>query len=191
MSLCPNCIDKIYEELNFHKIEKFNTKIYTGAIYENELLKIIRAFKYHKKQEFAEILTDILIQTANFYHLNLTDFIVCPVPIHKNRFKQRKYNHMELVATEFAKHFNLKIDTTLLSRIKDTSPSYKLSASERKHNIIDAFIASDKIKNKKILILDDIITTGSTIKELSKIISEQEPTEIISLCVIRSNSCNF
>jgi len=191
ISLCQDCLDKINSNLNFHSAKKFNTTIYSGATYENELLKIIRALKYHKKQEFKKILSDIIVETVKHYNLDLTDYIICPVPIHKNRFKKRKYNHMELVAQEVAKYFNLEIKSDLLTRIKDTQPLYKLSIPERKIAIKDAFIASPEISDKKILLLDDIVTSGTTICELSKIIQEQNPKDFIVICATRSNNCNF
>ena len=191
ISLCNDCLDEIYSELNFREVKKFNTKIYIGATYEKNLLKIIRAFKYHKKSEFKEVLAKILIKTAQNYTLSLEDFVVCPVPIHANRFKKRKYNHMELVAQEFAQFFSLQVDTKLLERVKDTLPSYKLSGQERRKNIEGAFLASGKIAGKKILLLDDIVTSGTTIKELSKLILANNPAELIVMCASRSNNCNF
>ncbi len=191
ISLCEECLEKIEEKLNFHHAKKFGTEIYSGSTYEGELLKIIRALKYHKKREFEKVLTDILIKTVEHYNLDLSSFVVCPVPIHENRFKKRKYNHMELVANEFAKHFDLEVNSDLLKRQKDTPPLYSLSFSERKTQINGAFIASNEIKAKKILLLDDIVTSGTTICELSKIIREKEPSAFVAICATRSNSCNF
>ena len=191
ISLCNNCIEEMYSNLKFHKAMKFKTIIYCGAPYENIFLKIIRALKYHQKSEFKSILSTILIKTAEHYELNLCDFVVCPVPIHKNRLKKRKYNHMELVAEEFAKHYNLEVDNTLLMRKKDTPPMYKLTINERKKQLDGAFGASEKIQGKKILLLDDIVTSGNTISELTKLIFEQNPKEVIVMCATRSNNCNF
>ncbi len=191
ISLCKNCLDKINSNLNFHHAQKFNTNIYCAAAYENEIVKIIRALKYHKKSEFEKILTEMIIQTINHYNLELDNFIICPVPIHKNRFKHRKYNHMQLVAQELGKILNLKTEANFLKRIKDTPPLYKLSAAERMKYLDGAFEASSEIKGKKILLIDDIITSGATVKELSKIIYAQNPQELLVLCATRSNNCNF
>ena len=191
ISICEDCLDKINSNLKFHKVSKFNTTVYCGAVYEDELLKIIRALKYHKKQEFKKILSDIIISTIKNYEINLDGFVICPVPIHKNRFNKRKYNHMELVANEIAQQLNLEVRTDLLTRVKDTQPLYKLSIPERKKVIKGAFEANDDIKGKKILLVDDIITSGTTVNELSSLILEKEPSEFIVICATRSNNCNF
>jgi len=191
ISLCLECKEALFSDLKFHKAEKFNTKIYSATAYENNFLKIIRALKYHQKKEFKNIISEILIKLVEHYNLNIDDYIVCPVPIHKNRLKHRKYNHMELVAQEFANHFSLKMDNSLLSRTKDTPPLYKLSIPQRREYINGAFMASENIANKKIILLDDIVTSGTTIAELSKLILEQKPKDFIVLCASRSNNCNF
>lgn len=191
ISLCEDCLDKIYSNMKFRKANKFGTTIFSAAPYENELLKIIRALKYHKKKEFKKILADLIISAIENYNLELNDFVICPVPIHKNRFKRRKYNHMELVAQDVAKKFTLEVNTTLLTRIKDTQPLYKLSVPERKEAINGAFVASEEIKGKKILLLDDIVTSGTTINELANIILKNEPKELVVICASRSNNCNF
>jgi len=191
ISICKNCQDALYSDLKFHHANKFGTKIYTGAAYENDFLKIIRALKYHRKSEFKTILSEILIKTVEHYNLKVDDFIIFPVPIHKNRFKHRKYNHMELVAEEFAKHFGLKVESSLLTRIKDTPPMYKLTVPERREYLKNAFAFSGNIQGKKILLLDDIVTSGTTIKELSQIILNEKPAELLVLCASRSNNCNF
>lgn len=94
---------------------------------------------------------------------------VIPVPIFPKREKQRKYNHMNLVGEEFCKLSGNTLNTELIKRIKDTKPQYKLSKNERAINLSEAFkIDKDKIITGKILIIDDICTTGSTFEEMIK-----------------------
>lgn len=188
ISLCDECIDKIFSDLSFFKSDKFGLEIYTGAIYETELLKIIRALKYHKKSEFEKILSDIIIKTIKNFNLKLDNYTVCPVPIHKNRLKKRRYNHMELVANSVGKALNLEVSSDFLKRIKDTEPLYKLSIPERKEAIEGAFVVSEEVKDRKILLLDDIITSGTTVKELSKLILEKGAEKIIIISATRAKS---
>lgn len=188
ISICEECLDKIYSNLSFNKTTKANISIYSGAIYEGELLKIIRALKYHKKKEFSKVLSDIINKTIENYNLDIKDFVICPVPIHKTRLKNRKYNHMELVGEELAQKYNIQTEPNLLKRIKDTVPLYKLNFSERQKTIENAFFASENIRDKKILLIDDIVTSGATIKEISKQILKENPKKIIVLTATRSSS---
>ncbi len=188
ISLCEYCSDKIFSNLSFLKSNKFGLEIYSGAIYETELLKIIRALKYHKKAEFEKILADIIIKTVKNFDIKLDNFIICPVPIHQNRMKKRKYNHMELVANSVGKALNLEVKNDILKRLKDTEPLYKLSIPERKKAIDGAFEVSKEIKGGKILLLDDIITSGTTVKELSKIMLKKGAEKIVIISATRAKS---
>ena len=97
-------------------------------------------------------------------------FQVVPVPLHENRIKKRKYNHMELVCEEFSKISGFSCKFDLIKRIKDTKPQYKLNKAQRMINLSDAFevYPQNVLPDKKILIIDDICTTGSTFEEMVK-----------------------
>ena len=188
ISLCNDCKDKIFSNLSFYKTQRFGIDIYVGGIYEQELLKIIRALKYHKKQEFEEILADIILKTIDNFALKTDNFSICPVPIHKNRLKKRKYNHMELVAEQLKKQLRIEVRGDYITRIKDTAPLYKLTIPEREKAITGAFQVSEEVKDKNILIVDDIITSGTTIKEISKLLKEKGASSIIVIAATRAKS---
>ena len=113
-------------------------------------------------------------------------FQVVPVPLHKNRIKKRKYNHMELVAEEFCKLSGFTPNFELITRIKDTKPQYKLSRKERMKNLSGAFVV-EKTKSLQlpILIIDDICTTGSTFEEMVCALKKEGITDIV--CLASSN----
>lgn len=166
LKMCPNC----YEELTFSdfQVDRIvdGVNIYSCGIYEKTLQKLIRGLKYHRQKELAYYLAKFMFEY--FKELNLNKkFQVVPVPLHKNRIKKRKYNHMELVAAEFCKLSGDIPNFELITRIKDTKPQYKLSRKERLENLKSAF-AVDKTKdlNLPILIIDDICTTGATFEEM-------------------------
>lgn len=166
--MCPKC----YEELSYSTfrpnriIEGVN--IYSCGIYDKNLQKLIRGLKYHKQKDLAFYLAKFMYE----YWINLEDkreFQVVPVPMHKNRVKKRKYNHMELVAEEFCRMSGYKSNFDLIKRIKDTKPQYKLTREERLDNLSNAFeVDKNKDLNLPVLILDDICTTGSTFEEMIK-----------------------
>ena len=130
---------------------------------------MIRGLKYHGQKDLAYYQAKFMWQYWQRLELN-GEFQVIPVPIFPKRKKQRKYNHMELVAEEFAKLSGYEINFEAIKRIKDTKPQYKLNKAQRMMNLSKAFEVdkSKIIKDKKILIIDDICTTGSTFEEMVK-----------------------
>ncbi len=112
--------------------------------------KIIRGLKYHGQRDLAYYQAKFMWQY--WQKLNIDgDFQIVPVPIFPKRKKQRKYNHMELVAEEFAKLSNYEVNFEAIKRIKDTKPQYKLNKAQRMMNLSKAFEVdkSKIIKNKK------------------------------------------
>ena len=168
LKMCPKCYDELsYSTFCAHRIIE-GVNIYSCGIYDKNLQKLIRGLKYHKQKDLAFYLAKFMYE----YWINLEDkrkFQVIPVPMHKNRLKKRKYNHMELVAEEFCRISGYKSNLDLIKRVKDTKPQYKLTREERLDNLSNAFeVNNDKDLNLPVLILDDICTTGSTFEEMIK-----------------------
>ncbi len=168
---CVKMCSKCFEELEFLPPEINRTynkiNIYCAGVYNKNLQKMIRGLKYHGQKDLAYYQAKFMWQY--WQKLNIDgDFLIVPVPIFPKRKKQRKYNHMELVAEEFAKLSGYETDFNLIKRIKDTKPQYKLNKSQRMLNLDKAFEINPKTlpKNKRLLLLDDICTTGSTFEEM-------------------------
>jgi len=166
LKMCPKC----YEELEYNDfcpnriINGVN--IYSAGVYDKNLQKLVRGLKYHKQRELAYYLAKFMFEYWEKIERK-DDFQVVPTPLHKNRIKKRKYNHMALVAEEFCKLSGYDCNFDLIKRIKDTKPQYKLTRKERLINLSNAFeVDKSKITDKPVLILDDICTTGATFEEM-------------------------
>ena len=170
VKMCPECFEKL--EFNSFKVQRIidGIDIFCAGIYTKELQKLIRGLKYHRQRELAYYQAKFM----HDYFMNIDvmqnkDFEIIPVPLHPNRIKQRKYNHMELVCEEFARIGGYEYNFELIKRIKDTKPQYKLNRIQRLENLSNAFVVQKEFyKGKTILILDDICTTGSTFEEMIK-----------------------
>lgn len=167
--MCKSCIDAV----EIHGIESSRIvcglKVYYVTSYTGNMRKLIRGLKYHRKKDLAKNFAEFL----SLYWKNLAEseeeFEIVPVPLYKNRQNKRGYNHMELVALEFSKLTGYKVNTSLISRIKDTKPQYKLSMIQRRENLKGAFSVNRNAYNgKRILLIDDICTTGTTLEEMIK-----------------------
>lgn len=101
--------------------------------------------------------------------------IILVVPISKKREKERGYNQSELIAKEISKIISAKIVKNVLYKIKNTQPQSTLNKRQREQNAKGAYIAKNisQIENKKILIIDDIYTTGNTVNQCARMLTEK------------------
>ena len=156
-------------------------KVYCAGVYAKILQKLIRGLKYHNKKDLAYFLAEFMFG----YWQNITDdanFQVVPVPIYYKRKKKRKYNHMEVVGIDFCKLGGYNYNPDLIERVKDTRPQYKLSKSQRAENLAGAFkVNPEKLMNGRILIIDDICTTGATFEEMIQEFKKNGITDIVCL----------
>ena len=117
--------------------------------------------------------------------------IIIPVPISKERKIERGYNQSELIVKELVKALkNIDIGTNILYKIRNTPAQSSLNQEQRRYNLKDAYEVRnfEKIKNKKILLFDDIYTTGSTVEECSKVLKRAGAYEI--RCINTSKRLN-
>lgn len=178
--MCSKCYDKLnHLPINANRIID-GVNVFCAGIYSQELQKLIRGLKYHKQK-------DLAFYQAKFMHeywqkLNPDgDFQVVPVPLHKKRLKKRGYNHMELVTEQFCNLTGYEPNFNLIERIKDTKPQYRLTKKQRAQNLHKAFHInkSKYIPDKKILLIDDICTTGSTFEEIIRELKNNGICDII------------
>lgn len=116
------------------------------------------------------------------------DFIV-PVPMYRENQRKRGFNQAELIATEVGRILGIKVRTDVVSKIRKTLPQKELTKAQRKVNLRGAFSVSDKsaVKNKRILIIDDVCTTGSTLSEIADILTECGVYEIYCACACKTS----
>jgi len=113
--------------------------------------------------------------------------IIIPVPISKKRYKQRGYNQSELLAKEIVKNTELILEKNCLLKNKEIREQSKLNKEERIQNIQNAYYLRNiqKLENKKILLIDDIYTTGSTVNECSKELKKANIQKIAVLTIAK------
>ena len=168
IKMCPKCYEKLeFTDFRVNRVVN-GVNIYCAGVYTKELQKLIRGLKYHKQKDLAYYQAKFMYEYfCNIDELKNKDFELVPVPLHKNRIKNRKYNHIELVCEEFAKLSGFSCNFDLIKRVKDTKPQYKLNRKQRLENLANAFgVNREVISEKPILLMDDICTTGSTFEEM-------------------------
>ena len=106
--------------------------------------------------------------------------MIIPVPVSKRRKKDRGYNQTELIAKEISKELNIEYVKDVLYKSKDTIAQSKLNKEQREENAKGVYEIKNnqRVNNKRILLIDDIYTTGSTVRECSKILNKVNPKKI-------------
>lgn len=184
-SLCNKC--KIRLEKNaLNKIEdyRYNSSFFNEHIYlfqyTGEIRDTILKYKFNEKSyiyrtflEFIKNNEKICVQIKKYD-------IIIPVPISKKRLNTRGYNQSSLIAKNLAQELNIEYSEKILIKIKDNKPQSEMKQDTRKNNVSGVYKVSnkEKINNKKVLIVDDIFTTGSTVDECAKVLKENNAQSI-------------
>ncbi len=182
VKICSSCYKKI-EHLKIYEYTKIKgIKVYCCAEYTNDIQKIIRGIKYHKQKDLAYYQAKFMFEYWEKIPDKFNNYEVLPVPLFKKREQVRKYNHMNLIAEEFCKLSGYKLNTKFIKRIKDTKPQYKLNRQQRMNNLANAFIIDKSYQpTDKIIIIDDICTTGSTFESIISELQKNSINDIVCL----------
>ena len=124
----------------------------------------IYRFKYKGRREYASFLGRALAENLGSLILSWHPDALVPIPLHRERERERGYNQAELLAGELGKRLGIPVRSGYLARVKNTRPQKELEGAARQNNLKKAFkIVQDDVKLNTIVIIDDIYTTGSTI----------------------------
>lgn len=158
-----------------------------GAFEYSDMLKeAIYDFKYNGVKNLGVLFAREIVK--EYYHEIKAwnaDCII-PVPLHPKKIKKRGFNQAEIIGTGIGKSMGIPVLDNYLIRTKNTVPQKELHMTQRKKNLENAFIISDNVvKLKKVILVDDIYTTGTTIDQCAAAIRKTGCMEIyyISLCI--------
>lgn len=210
--LCRDCFEKVEFKIE-HECAFCNSRSQNGATcpfcrrersldylwvatnYENKIIKkTLWAYKYKFISDLKIPLSRLLVKflkqksldkvLANYRSVIKT----LPIPLHPRRLNWRSYNQAELLAREISREFNLEIESGVLARRQNKKAQAEIeNKEERWANASGIFscLSAEKIKNKTILLIDDIATTGSTLDEAAKILKENGAEKVIGLVVAK------
>lgn len=147
--------------------------------------RLIQHMKYKHGVDIASALGAMLIKLFPNEGAPLPDCIM-PVPLHSSRLISRGYNQSVELARPLSRQLGVKLDTSSCKRIRATAPQAELPATKRKQNVHNAFSVSEKTGYNHVLLVDDVITTGSTINELARTLSLAGANRIDVLTVARA-----
>lgn len=182
--ICNHCKVKIKP---YKRVKKriYLTKYYDTYMYLFDYQDIIREkilqYKFQEKNYIYHSFAKIITNDEKICRFLKSYDIIIPVPISKKRKQKRGYNQSEIIAKKLAKQVpKLEYQKDVLYKIKDTSPQSSLDKENRQKNIQGAYYIKNekKVQNKKILLFDDIYTTGATVNECSRTLKQVGAKEI-------------
>ena len=182
---CANCLSilKYYREKIIINPNNFCDFILNMYEYRGIIKKQILNFKFREAKYIGKTFAYLI--SKKIMELNIDFDVIISVPISLNRYIERGYNQSLEISKYIGKLLNKKVAKNVLIKIKNNKRQSDLNILERQKNVIGVYniICSEKIKNKKILLIDDIYTTGATINECARILKINGAKEVIALTV--------
>lgn len=188
--LCPECRVRLIRVDDCRTINSpYIEKVYSSLLYTSFTKELLHKFKFEDGGYLYKPLANIMTDTIKNLQLPLFDIII-PVPIHRRKEAIRGYNQSNLLAREIGKLIQVKAKSNLIVKFKNTLSQSQLQYHNRQTNLDDAFRVKQRgeIIGKDILLIDDIITTGSTMKEVSKTLVEAGAKSVVGLTLTTTNT---
>jgi ComF family protein len=159
-----------------------------AVIFDGVARDLIHRFKYDRKVHLARALSLLTQKTLAPFDASGSAELLIPVPLHRRRLRERGFNQAVLLGRPLAKVWHIRLVVDNLKRIRWTEPQVTLSASEREANVRGAFALADPaaVRGKKIILLDDVYTTGSTVAECSRVLRQAGAEGVYVITVARA-----
>lgn len=205
-SFCANCPELIPPEDIFCQLctqnikpivsvflpltKKTSLKVLAAGAYENPMKPLVLK-KFYRDLRASKQLANIILQTIPKHELN-ADLII-PIPLHWTRYAWRGYNQAHEIAKFISQQLHIPM-LNILKRHKKTLFQSRLTKEERQENVNNVFTIrscykqelSQLIKHKKIIIIDDLFTTGATLQSAAKLLTHAQPTSITGIVGCRA-----
>ncbi|HDS08986.1 MAG TPA: ComF family protein [Firmicutes bacterium] len=169
--ICRSCI-----------VKKYNySELYAFGPYSGILKDILIKFKFKNRSELSELLTGFLLSDPRFLHFIEGFNIFIPVPLSAKRLNYRGYNQVYLILRRLKSRFaDITVLRNAVIRVRETEFQKNLKRTERKKNIINAFKVRNPglIAGKRVIVFDDIYTTGATVNEVSRLLKAAGALEV-------------
>ncbi len=177
-SVCQDCVDH----------PPPFTKSYALFSYQSNIKRLILNLKFNHALLNAQLFGELLAKKIRHcWYLNspLPDLII-PVPLHIKRLKKRGFNQALEIARPLHQALKIPLEITACQRHKYTAPQAMLEGEKRQENVKNAFTVNKLFLNQHIAILDDVVTTGSTVTELARLLVEAGASRVDVWCCARA-----
>jgi ComF family protein len=161
---------------------------HANFLYEGPIRELIHSFKYNRNTHLRYPLALLTLEGLHPTVSTHAPHLIAPVPLHRSRLRQRGFNQAVLIGSELSRQLSLQMLPDVLVRTRRTEPQIDLTAAERRLNVKGAFSVkrADTVTGKRILLLDDVMTTGSTMDECAKELKKAGADSVIAVTVART-----
>jgi ComF family protein len=153
--------------------------------YASPVDRLVLGGKFSQRLSYLSLLAELFIMYWQKQSAPLPDIII-PVPLHARRLRERGYNQALELARIIGRHLQVPIDFCSIKRTKTTLAQASLPASQRRENISDAFACTSPITYSRVALVDDVLTTGNTVRALSQTLRQAGVAHIDVYCIART-----
>ncbi|MCD6413840.1 MAG: ComF family protein [Elusimicrobia bacterium] len=182
--VCENCLGEINKEIP-GAAEFSGYRLFFSGKYDGILRELIIKFKFRNSKTLANFFGNIMAENFVKFHKTFMPDLIVAVPLHKKKKDARGFNQSELLAKRISKILRIPVAGGIIKRVKNTQPQKNLPKAERNENIKGAF-KSKKLNGEKILIVDDVHTTGATISECVRTLKENGAGKIAAIVIAKT-----
>lgn len=160
--LCGNCLSH-----NFHY-----DRVFSPFLYSEDMAYLIKKLKYQQKIHYANTLSTLFIQKSHLLKNFQLPQVIIPIPMHTKRLKTRGFNQALELSRIFASHYQLPLNYSSFIRHRYTGLQAEMSGAKRQKNVQHAFSVKKTVTYSHIALVDDVMTTGSTVNEAARILKK-------------------
>ena len=185
--ICDKCLNTLpYPEDGLRVSKSVFKNVFAATSYKDETVKkVIWLFKYKGAKTLAEPLAGLIYRRLK---IHMDSCVIIPIPVYKKRLKERGYNQAELLAHFLSDKMSVRFLPDVLYKIKETVSQVKIKdRDERLRNVKGVFEVKNlrAVKNKTVILVDDITTTGATLAEAGRVLKQAGAKEIIGVVVAK------
>jgi ComF family protein len=156
--------------------------------YAHPLDHLVHLLKYRGQLAAGRVLGSLLARRIRALGLDgVVDGLLVPVPLHPARHARRGFNQSAEVARWVAAHLGRPLAPELVERVRDTPPQVGLHVGERRANVRGAFRVAADVAGRHVIVVDDVTTTGSTLRELAEVLLAAGAVHVDAWCVARAD----
>ena len=184
--LCGNCLSHRY----------YYDQVYSPFLYSGEVRYLIRQLKYHHKLHYSSVLSSLFTETMASETMTSKNMaanlglpqVLIPMPMHPARLRQRGFNQALELSRLLSRYFQLPMDSRSLVRTRNTALQAGLNSRERQKNVRRAFSVGKRITFSHAALIDDVMTTGSTVNEAARVLKTVGVRQVDIWCMARASA---